>query len=130
MIGEREPHGKPPIPMGLLDRAVDYLLHSSIHVVTAIPVILSTLLFLGWALVARQIYGSVPPRRSTAAVGAIAAFVLGFSGVIQVLRREGPGVWFRSTVRGILPVISGTILAAVMWTASVLLLLLALATTE
>ena len=66
------------------------------------------------------------PDSFLAPVGAIAAFISGFSGLIQIIRQEAPGI-LGVPVRGFWPVFTGVIWLIFCWVSCVILVYLAFA---
>lgn len=130
MMHAEQPRGKPTILGRLMDRVLDYIFETNIYILTAIPVVAAILLVAAWVVVAHEIYGPVPPMRVTGVVIAMAAFIVSLSGLVQIVRREAPGVFWRSPLKGIFPVLSGTVWVAFTWTIGILLLIISIAARE
>jgi hypothetical protein len=103
------------------------LLETNIYIAISIPIAIAFLLLLGWGVVVQTLLGGVPSERGMASVFALCSFIASVSGLVQIKRREAPGPYLRSPIKGVFPVLSGALIVAFCWTMGVLLLISVLA---
>src|SRR5690349_13240318 len=78
------------------------------------PIVIGLFFLIGSLLVSEKIYGKSVPDTYVAITGIISAFIFSLSGLFQIYRREGPGI-FGKIVKGILPVLVGILWVVFTW---------------
>jgi hypothetical protein len=88
--------------------------------IVALAPILGALMLMGVLLsLGEKLFGADVPEDYFGMVGALSLAVASLSGILQVWRRESPGP-LGGSIRGVIAVISGWILAAVCWAAAIM----------
>jgi hypothetical protein len=85
------------------------------------PLAIGLIFLIGGLVISEGIYSKSVPQAYVATIGTISAFTFSLSGLFQIYRREGPGI-FGTIVRGMWPVLVGTIWVAFTWTLGLFLL--------
>jgi hypothetical protein len=106
------------------------LLETNIYVAISIPIAIAFLLLLAWGVVVQTLLGGAPSERAIAIVGALFCFIVSVSGLVQIRRREAPGVFLRSPIKGVFPVLSGALMVAFFWAGGILLLIIGLTSSK
>jgi hypothetical protein len=81
-----------------------------VYSAVAVPIII----MLGWVFVAERIFDGSIPEKYTSIILAFCMFISSFGGLIQIVRKEAPGL-LGIPFRGILPVLSGVLWVTVCW---------------
>jgi hypothetical protein len=98
-----------------------WLQRINIYWLVVIPLLMSLFLLSGFLFVGGKIYGKDIPEFYYAITGAICIIISSFSGVFQVIRKEGPGP-FGNPVYGLWPIISGIALIVICWASAAILI--------
>ena len=94
---------------------------ANIRTLVAWPIAIGLVFFIGSLVISERIYSKGVPDAYIAVVGIISALIFSLSGLIQIYRREGPGV-LGETVKGIWPVLMGIIWVTFTWILGFMLL--------
>jgi hypothetical protein len=78
----------------------------------AMPSLLGLLLGLLWINIGKQIYGTLP-RIPNLIMGSIGFFLMGFSGIVIMIKREIPGTF--KSIRGIPALVIGVSVTIFLW---------------
>lgn len=98
----------------ILLRLLQWIQQVNIYWLAVFPLVLSLLLLSGLLFVGNKVYDREFSEVFYSVSGAICLIIASLSGVAQVIRREGPGL-FGQPVYGIWPIISGSILIIACW---------------
>jgi hypothetical protein len=69
-----------------------FIKNTDIRMLVFLLSVMPMLLIVGSALLAEKLFEGDVPERYTASVLAISAFLLSLAGVVQIIRREAPGI--------------------------------------
>lgn len=89
------------------------IINTNIQKLEGIVTLLAIILFGCWLGVSDRIFGGQAPQIYNYLVILFCAFLLGFSGFFQVVKKEMP--WMGRTIKGSLAVISGYVLMISFW---------------
>ena len=98
----------------ILSRIWQWALTGNIKTVTAIPVVFGFLFLIGSLILGQRLFGAEYPEAYLFSINFIALISMGLSGIIQIVRKEDPGI-FGGTAKGILPITMGWLLLIFTW---------------
>jgi hypothetical protein len=98
----------------LIARFMDLLRRPSIYWLVVTPLLASLVLLSAALFIGHKRFGNDIPETYYAIVGAICLLIGSFSGIAQALRREGIGL-FGDPIYGNWPLITGILLAIILW---------------
>lgn len=97
---------------GLLDSLYIWCGTINIYILVITPIVTALFLLGILSLIGERVFGSDVPEVYYAVSGLIFLIFVSISGVVQILRREGPGPW-GNPVFGAWPVINGCIIVLI-----------------
>jgi hypothetical protein len=100
----------------------NFIRNTDIQLLISIPIILTLLIIIGAAIISNHVFQGNTPEKVTGMIISSGLFVSGFSGLLQVYRKESPSVMGRS-LHGKIPIIMGLFWLMFSWGLSVLLLI-------
>jgi hypothetical protein len=69
---------------------------------------------MGWSYIGQMIFDGDPPETYTAIVLVCCAFISSLGGVIQIARKESPGLMGKP-FRGFVPILTGSLWVGICW---------------
>ena len=102
-------------------RLLNRLKQSNTYWLIIFPLVFSLILLAGLLFIGNKLYNGKISEVYYSVSGAICLIIASLSGVVQVIKREGPGP-FDQTIYGLWPVISGSILIFICWAIALALL--------
>lgn len=93
---------------------LSFLMTGPINTVSLIPVLFGVLILIFWVIVKKQIYPTSPPIYNYFVL-MVFSIIIGFVGIIYILRKEMPGPLSSIVIRGKLAVIVGILLVMFFW---------------
>ena len=103
-----------------IQRSKEFIQKGNIFILVSLPAFIGMIIFFGGAFVSQKIFTNIEPLKLTAIFGCIGGIIMGFSGLIQIYRREMPGIYMGSVIRGWYPVITGILWVIFCWASSLL----------
>ena len=117
----RLPENNKKTQMSIPKKIILYAQRLNIYILVIGIVITSLLLLALLSYAGSKIYKNDAPEIYTAISGVFFLIILSLSGIVQILRREGPGPLGRP-VFGAWPVITGIIIVVICWASIIYLL--------
>ena len=108
--------------VSFLEKINRFIMEADILLVIVIPLLLALVLLGGSSYIYKLWNKKEIPETFLIPIFVIATFIAGFSGLVQMIRQEAPGV-MGSSVRGSWAVISGTIWLVMCWGACIFIII-------
>jgi hypothetical protein len=108
-----------------VEKIRQFVKFTNIYVLVYSAVVIPLLIILTWAYVADKIFNGKIPEQYTSIVIACSMLISSVGGIIQIIRKESPGL-LGIPFRGIFPVATGILWVAVCWSLACLLFFSAL----
>lgn len=104
---------------------VNFLENNSIKTISGIPILIASLVLIGWVILKQS--GFVADGKTLDAIILFAAiFLIGFTGVLYIYKKEMPGVISSQTIKGWWAVFSGILLITFFWGVAIISLILSI----
>jgi len=96
---------------------------NSIQNISGIPLLIALIIVMGWVIL-KQINLVVKDTIWDAIILSIAAFSIGFTGILYIYKKEMPGIIASQTIKGWWAVFSGILLVVFFWGGATVFLIL------
>jgi len=100
-----------------------FIQYTDIQLLISIPIILALIIIIGGGIISNQVFQGITPENVAGMIVSFGLFVSGFSGLLQIYRKESPSIMGKS-FHGKIPIIMGSFWLIFSWGLSFLLLIL------
>jgi len=98
----------------LISRIIGFVKKTNIYVLVNLAVFIPILILIGWIFVAIWLFEGDVPLKYTALVVACCMFISSLGGIVQIIKKESPGL-LGISFKGSFPVLAGILWVLVSW---------------